>query len=229
MKRALSVLTAAVALSALLAGCANVEPQRPQYPIAKPAEPPPPPPPPTPIEEFAWSRQPGANVILARVAYRPRVGERWSCSGQSVALTPETSYSRDRIAALYGSSESAIQTVAQVRARNAAVGAGLDYASFVRSTTCDPQDRFAFQGLPDGSWFVIARVRPVNATGVPTGDGVVVMQRVEIRGGVTRQIDLPTSQPAPAPAARPPAPRPAAPRPAGPPAGTPLIRPPAGR
>ena len=228
MKRALSILTATAALAAL-AGCATVEPQRPQYPIARPAEPPPPPPPPTPIEEFAWSRQPGANVILARVAYRPRVGERWSCSGQSVALTPETSYSRDRIAALYGSNQSAIQTVAQVRARNTAVGAGLDYAAFVRSTTCDAQDRFAFQELPDGSWFVIVRVRPVSAAGAPTGDGVVVMQRVEVRGGVTRQIDLPANQPPPTPAAVRPAPRPAAPRPAGPPAGTPLIRPPSAR
>jgi hypothetical protein len=237
MKRALPLLSAVFAVGAVLAGCASVEPQRPQYPVSRPEPPPPPPPPPTPIEEFGWSRQPGANVILARVNYRPRAGERWSCAGQSVALTPETSYSRDRIASLYGSPNAAIQTLAQVRARSQAVGAGLDYAQFVRSTSCDARDSFSFQELPDGAWFVIVRVRPVNAAGQPTGDGVVVMQRVEARGGVTRQVDLPGSQPPPArPAARPAAPRPAAPaarpapsRPAPPSSGGRLIQPPPGR
>jgi hypothetical protein len=227
MKRTPILLTTVGVMGALLAGCASVEPQKPQYPIARPAEPPPPPPPPpTPIEEFAWSRQKGANVLLARISYRPRGSQRWSCAGQSVGLTPETSYSRDRIASLYGSPISAIQTVSQVRARSSAAGPGLDYGQFVRSTTCDPQDRFAFQELPDGAWFVIARVRPVNAQGQPTAEGVVVMQRVEIRGGQTRQLDLPVTQPAPTRPARP-AQRPSAgPRPTPVPPGGRLIQPP---
>src|SRR4051812_23486460 len=113
MKRAVLVLAA---LATTLAACATTPPpQRPAAPIARPAEPPPPPP--TPLDEFAWSTGKGSNSILASVSYRPRVGERWSCAGQSVGLTPETSYSRNRIATLYGSNERAIQTVAEVRAR----------------------------------------------------------------------------------------------------------------
>ncbi len=207
-----TAIALSVVLAAALSACATVQPQRPSYPVNRPAEPPPPPP--TPLDEFAWSTARGANVLLATVSYRPRAGERWSCSGQSVGLTPETSYSRNRIATLYSATDRAVQTVAAVRTRSAA-NAGLDYGQFVRSTTCDARDSFSFQELPDGAWFLIVRVRPVSAAGQPAGDGVVVMQRVEVRGGVTRQITLPTAQPAAATAApaAPPARRPAPPPP----------------
>jgi hypothetical protein len=194
-------LAFAVVVAATLSACAGVEVQKPIYPTARPA-PQPPPPPPTPLDEFAWSTARGSNGLAAVVSYRPRSSERWSCAGSSVGLTPETSYSRNRIQTLYGAIERTIQTVAEVRARSAA-NAGLDYGQFVRSTTCDAKDSFVFQGLPDGAWFLIVRVRPISTAGEPTGEGVVIMQRIELRGGGTRQISLPTAQPAAASARRP--------------------------
>ena len=182
----------AVVAAAALSSCAEV--QKPAYPVGRPTAPQPPPPPPTPLDEFAWSAQRGTNGLAAVVNYRPRAGERWSCAGSSVGLTPETSYSRNRIQTLYGATERTIQTVAEVRARSAA-NAGLDYGQFVKSTSCDAKDSFVFQGLPDGAWFLIVRVRPISAAGQPTGEGVVIMQRIELRGGGTRQISLPTASP----------------------------------
>ncbi|OYX29861.1 MAG: hypothetical protein B7Y99_12420, partial [Caulobacterales bacterium 32-69-10] len=139
-------------------------------------------------------------TLSAVMAYRPNAAEAWSCAGQAVALMPETSYSRGRMMALYGSADRSLQTVAQVRARSAA-NPGADYSQFVRSTSCDPSDTFTFSGLPDGAYFIIARVRqtrPANG-----GGEMVVMQRVELRGGQTIRLTLPQGGPAPRQPARP--------------------------
>jgi hypothetical protein len=190
MRRALLPLAAILAAS-LLAACETVAPP----PLSAP--PPPPPPPPTPAEEFQWSTGRGANSLVATIAYRPSAAETWSCAGQAVALMPETSYSRGRMQTLYGSAERALQTVAQVRARSAA-NPGPDYSQFVRSTNCDAQDNFTFAGLPDGPYFIIARVRqtrPANA-----GGDMVIMQRVDLRGGGPTRVTLPQGGQAPGPA-----------------------------
>ena len=204
MRRALSPFAAVIAAS-LLAACATTAPP-PRAPVA----PPPPPPPPTPAEEFSWSTGRGANSIGVVIAYRPSAAETWSCAGQAVALMPETSYSRGRMIALYGSADRALQTVAQVRARSAA-NPGPDYSQFVRSTACDAQDNFGFAALPDGAYFIIARVRqtrPANG-----GGEMVIMQRVELQGGAPIRMTLPQGMPAPAPAPAAPRPPPAQPRP----------------
>jgi hypothetical protein len=160
----------------------------------------PPPPPPTPLEEFAWSERPGANTLLGTIAYRPSATQTWSCAGQSVALTPETSYSRGRMINLYGSADRAMHTVAAVRTRSAA-NPGLDYSRFVNSTTCDDQDNFAFRDLPDGAYFIIARVRQTRPA--VTDEGMVIMQRVELRGGTAIRIVLPQTGAPPRPPAQP--------------------------
>ena len=212
MRRALPVIVATVA-AALMAACATTPPPAPLPPPPRPA---PPPPPPTPLEEFSWSARPGQNSLSGAVAYRPAAGQVWSCAGQSIALTPETSYSRGRMVALYGSADRALQTVASVRARSAA-NPGLDYAQFVRSTSCTAQESFSFTALPDGAYYIIARVRQTRP--VATGDGMVIMQRVELHGGQAIRLTIPQGMAPPAAAPARAAPRPAAPRPAAP-AGT---------
>lgn len=201
MRRSIPLSAAALA-GVILAACASTPPAPPRAV----APPPPPPPPPTPAEEFAWSTVRGNNTLTGIMAYRPNPAtETWTCAGQAVALMPETSYSRGRIIALYGSADRALQTVAQVRARSAA-NPGADYGQFVRSIACDPADNFTFAGLPDGAFFVIARVRQTRPAN--TGAEMVVMQRVELRGGQAIRVVLPQGMPAAPPPARP-APRPA--------------------
>ena len=72
----------------------------------------------------------------------------------------------------------AAQPLEIVRARTPSAPSG-DYASYVRKTTCDDQNRFSFKGLPDGAWFVITLARPENG-----GEAVAVMRRVETHGAV---------------------------------------------
>lgn len=122
-------------------------------------------------EDFAWSAQPGRASIAGRVEYR-RDGRAFTCS--SVALTPDTPYTRARFQTLYGSTTRAAIPEAVVRARTVA-DPNADYRSFVRQTSCE-NNRFQFDDLPDGNWFVIT---PVSAG----GDRIVLMRQVSTRGG----------------------------------------------
>ncbi len=134
-----------------------------------------PPPPPASAfnpDAFGWSTRQGQASIEGRINYN-RGGTAFACTG-SVVLTPETPYTRARFATLYGSTEQAAIPEAVVRARTVA-DPNADYRSFVRQGTC-ADNRFTLTGLPDGGWFLIA---PVSAG----GDRIVLMRRVETRGG----------------------------------------------
>lgn len=131
------------------------------------------------VEDFAWSSRSGQGSIDGRVDFR-RDGRVYDCTG-SVALTPDTPYTRARFQQLYGSTREAAIPEAVVRARTVS-DPNADYRTYVRSTTCDA-GRFRFTGLPDGGWFAIA---PVSAG----GDRIVVMRYVETRGGRAVSVTL---------------------------------------
>jgi hypothetical protein len=173
-------------LAALVAGCAQLQPE----PLATPGPAvAPPPPPPPPVSEFDWSTAPGTNAIHGEVAYTDRTGRKWACAGQSVALMPRTPSTDVRMHALYGSSDRALEPVADVRAHSGGVH-GPDPGPYVRTTVCDPANHFAFDGLPDGGYFVIARVH-LKGAAADSDEGLAVMQKVAVTGGVTRRLDLP--------------------------------------
>ena len=146
------------------------------------APPPPPPAPPPPVprndvvikapyraEDFAWSTAIGS----ARIHVTTAPGR--SCAGNSVALTPDTPYSRERIRVLYGSYESASEPVEQVRSQVIA-NDNPDMRRFVRAARCDAKGTAAFDGLPAGAFFLIAEVSD-------PGGPRVVMRRVTTSAG----------------------------------------------
>ncbi|WP_174300926.1 hypothetical protein [Caulobacter sp. S45] len=197
MRHKTVVRTGAILLAAstlALAGCADMQPNGPgpvtgaPYGYA-------PPPPARPMEggfnpqEFAWSVNGGPGEIAAHVAYRSVSGERWTCSGQVIALIPATHYSAERMQVLYGSQARAVVPAVEVRNRNAA-RPGIDYGRYVRTATCDARDAMGFARLPIGPYFLIARARPRGHNAGPN-DGVVIMQRLDVGPGLTHVI-LPT-------------------------------------
>jgi len=129
--------------------------------------------------DFDWSTRAGTASIEGRVAYG-RDGQSFACTG-SVALTPDTPYTRARFMTLYGSTTQAAIPEAVVRARTVP-DSNADYRSFVRSETCE-NGAFRFDDLPAGNWFLIT---PVSAG----GDRIVLMRRVETRAGRVAGITL---------------------------------------
>ncbi|MBU1347804.1 MAG: hypothetical protein KKA16_12770 [Alphaproteobacteria bacterium] len=129
--------------------------------------------------DFDWSTPVGTAAIEGRVAFG-RDGQSFDCTG-SVALTPDTPYTRARFHTLYGSTDQAAIPEAVVRARTVA-DPNADYRSFVRSTTCQ-EGRFRFDRLPAGGWFLIT---PVSAG----GDRVVLMRHVVTRAGAVANVTL---------------------------------------
>ncbi len=178
-------LLSALSAAALLSACA------PSLGPPPPNAPPRPAPPPVSstaqfsAADFAWSQRPGGNIIAGRVAYSGG-GQRFTCAGSSVVLTPETAWSRRRMAALYGSVEQAARPTDEVRARTASAPPG-DAGPYVKRTTCDEAGQFAFGGLADGAWFAITIVHPAGA---PKGATVALMKRVVVRGGRTFPVAL---------------------------------------
>jgi hypothetical protein len=136
-------------------------------------------------QDFAWSQKSGSNIIAGRVMYR-QGATHFTCAGATVVLTPETPWSRRRMAALYGSGDHAALPVDEVRARTPSAPPG-DANPFVKRTTCDAADQFAFGGLPDGAWYAITVARPVGSKG---GDTLALMRRVVARGGKTVSVGL---------------------------------------
>jgi hypothetical protein len=130
--------------------------------------------------DFAWSARGGQASVQGRIAYRAD-GQAFNCIG-SAGLTPDTPYTRARFRTLYGSTDRAAVPVAVVRARDVP-DPNADYRTFVRSTACSG-NAFSFTGLPDGGWFVIVPVRAGSA------DPIVLMQRVETRGGRLVNVTL---------------------------------------
>jgi len=130
--------------------------------------------------DFAWSQRTGANIVAGKVAYR-QGSTRYTCAGSTVVLTPETAWSNRRMTALYGSAERAALPSDEVRRRTPTAPAG-DAGPYVKRTTCDEADQFAFGALPDGAWYAITIARPVGA---PNGGTVALMRRVVVRGGRT--------------------------------------------
>ena len=110
---------------------------------------------------------------------------RYTCAGAGVVLTPETLWTRRRMTILYNSPDRSALPAEQVRARTPSAPSG-DYSAFVRRTTCDESDRFNFQGLANGAWFVITVAKPVGGN----GPDMAIMRRVEIRAGRPVAIEL---------------------------------------
>lgn len=129
--------------------------------------------------DFDWSARAGSAAIEGRVVYS-RDGQSFACTG-SVALTPDTPYTRARFMTLYGSTTGAAIPEAVVRARTVP-DPNADYRSFVRSQTCQ-NGAFRFVDLPEGGWFLIM---PVSAG----GERIVLMRRVETRAGRVADITL---------------------------------------
>lgn len=130
--------------------------------------------------EAAFIRSPGPNTIAGQAFLRQKGGGVVTCAGQTVMLIPRTQYSQERVMALYGT----ISAPALNRTNNVSDPAP-GYQDHMRTTTCDAQGNFRFEGVPDGRYFVNTVVswsvgyRP---------QGGAVMTPADVAGGGEHQV-----------------------------------------
>ena len=136
--------------------------------------------------DFTWSQAPGKGGIDGQLTYGV-AGQAFTCANAPVVLTPETPWVKRRMMILYNSDQSAALPAVEVRGRTPPERSQ-DYSAFVRRTTCDAANHFAFAGLPDGAWFVITVAKPVAAG--PPGRDVAIMRRVTLRNGQVAKVKL---------------------------------------
>ena len=134
--------------------------------------------------DFAWSQAPGRNTLAGVLGHNS--DNRYSCTGATVVLTPETPWARLRMEVLYQSSQRAALPAEDVRSRQNLAPPG-DSNPFVRRATCDANDRFTFPGLPDGSWYIVTIAKPAAGA---TGPALAIMRRVTTRGGKVTAFEL---------------------------------------
>jgi hypothetical protein len=124
-----------------------------------------------------WSLAKGANTIKGSALLRTRGGEVRTCAGFPVRLIPSATATDSYIAKAFGSDEGGLSHQPW-RAQ---------FGEYTRTTTCDAQGNFSFEGLPDGRYFAIAKVEWEVAG---EQQGGLIAQLVRVRDGTVKTVVL---------------------------------------
>jgi hypothetical protein len=119
----------------------------------------------------------GKNFIKGNAFMRQQGGGIVTCAGQFVYLVPATQYATERVRAIYGSDErGAVSGLLRIQF-DPEVSA---YRELVKTSRCDSQGNFSFEGVADGSFYLNTLVS-WQVGGVAQGGQL--MQRVQVSGG----------------------------------------------
>ncbi len=127
----------------------------------------------------------GSNTIKGSALIRQQGGGVVTCAGIPVGLIPDTEYSRERMLAIYNSDIRGYYPAfgsATVKFNNTDSG----YITYQRKTVCDAQGFFKFDGISDGSFFIVTQIVWGSDTYVKQGGWI--MQRVTVSNGDSKDI-----------------------------------------
>lgn len=124
-------------------------------------------------EAFAPYKGDGPANLDGEAFLKTEKGEVRNCSGETVLLAPGTQYDINVLNRFAFSFEVALMWAK-------------DAKPYWRDSICDSQGKFNFQGVPEGSWFVITQVQ-WKAMGYGTQGGTVI-QKVTLKPGQNRVI-----------------------------------------
>lgn len=154
--------------SLFLAGCAQ------QYTIKNSFD----------AREVSWVKSQGKNTIDGEAFLRTNGGEVRTCAGAPVIIVPISTYSTERVLAIYNNSEKGYRP---------AFGSGSGFANddprfyeYTIRSMCDSTGHFRFKNVPDGSFYVIGSVTWQISPYVVEGGRL--MQKVRVSSGQTKEI-----------------------------------------
>ena len=134
------------------------------------------------LSDYAWAQTSGTATIRGSVLYSPR-GAVWTCVADGVTLIPHAAYSRWRVQQVWRDTERGLATAAQRQAREPDTPA--EFAPLVRTAPCDAYNRFRFDGLAAGTWYVVATMRPPSGS---ASQAAHLMRRVELSAGEEESV-----------------------------------------
>lgn len=136
----------------------------------------------------------GKNSISGQGMLKTRGGDVKTSAGSAALLYPKTEYTDEMMQKLFGSNESGINQIFEVRARkykNTIIDLDSNLEKYVKKTTCDAQGNFDFSGVPNGEYYVVTSVEwevPSRyAMGYQGGD---LMKRVSVKNGAKERVIL---------------------------------------
>lgn len=127
----------------------------------------------------------GQNTVRGSAMLRQSGGGVVTCAGTEVHLIPATDYAAERIRAIYRSEAGGFTTYYKARVRFEPESPS--YMLLRRTTRCDPQGYFKFEGVADGDFYVLANVTWTVADYV---EGGALVERVQLGAGSTKELVL---------------------------------------
>jgi hypothetical protein len=130
----------------------------------------------------------GNNTIKGSALIRQSGGGIVTCAGNKVDIAPVTTYSSERVQAIYMSNnEIAYAPIDRVLNTKIVPDPPLEYKQRARQTTCDAQGFFKFENVRDGLYFISTMV--VWNVGYIQNGGALIY-KVNVKGGEIKEVVL---------------------------------------
>jgi len=136
--------------------------------------------------EVSFINQTGSGQISGQAFLRQNGGGVVTCAGQDVTLVPAGAFARERITAIYGNMNGGRINVFQSANQE---GVDPQYFALMRTTSCDAEGDYEFNGLAAGAYYVTTSVLwTVPGQFVP--EGGAMSKLVQLGSGESKRVLL---------------------------------------
>lgn len=158
-----------------LAGCAAMAPR--QIDLVSKFDP----------NEVAWATGKGSGKIVGSGVIQTVGGIPRNCAGNKVGAIPVSTYSTERLQAIYGNSSKAYWPAAGQKWN---IPRDAQYEASFREAICDAQGTFEFDDLPAGSYFLTTSVVWSTGQQYASPQGGFLMLKVLVEDGKSKKVVL---------------------------------------
>jgi hypothetical protein len=135
----------------------------------------------------AWAAKAGTGKILGSAVIQTAGGIPRTCAGREVKLGPVSTYSSERINAIYGGISKGFLSASGPKHN---IVKNVAYESTFRKATCDAQGNFEFDEIPSGSYFITTTVMWSTGEQYASPIGGVLMLNVTVNEGKSIKVVL---------------------------------------
>lgn len=132
---------------------------------------------PFPADEYARLKKSGSSTVAGKIYLTNADGQRIYGRHTRLYLNPVTSYSKQWFEESYIGGHKMAKTDKRLY-------------NYLKFTASDSKGRFAFYGVPAGSYYAIGTVRCAKECGYSTPKTIRVAKEITVGSGETKRVDL---------------------------------------